>query len=221
MSQPAIFVYMLQRMSEDKIDAPENEFNFLDPISPFEIGFDIDGVVADTMKAFIRIAQEEFGINYISKEQITSYWIEECLPIPLDIIKTIINRLLADPFGIELEPLPGAREVLVRLVAQGRLTFVTARPVKEPIEAWLVSLLSEVPHEDIRVIATGHHSAKAEVLEELKLKYFVDDHLETCQDLHKRGIRTIVFDQPWNRGHTPFLRIRTWKDLSGIIKMPS
>jgi len=143
------------------------------------------------------------------------------LPIPLDIIKTIINRLLADPFGIELEPLPGAGEILTRLAAQGRLTFVTARPVKEPIEAWLVSLLSEVPHEDIRVIATGHHSAKAEVLEELKLKYFVDDHLETCQDLHKRGIRTIVFDQPWNRGHTPFLRIRTWKDLSGIIKMPS
>ena len=218
MSQPAIFAYMLQRMSEDKIHAAENEFDFLDPISPSEIGFDIDGVVADTMKAFIRVAKEEFGINYISKEQITSYWIEECLPVPLDIIKTIINRLLADPFGIELEPLPGAREVLVRLAAHGRLTFVTARPVKEPIEAWLVSLLSEVPRGDIRVIATGHHSAKAEVLEELKLKYFVDDHLETCQDLHKRGIRTIVFDQPWNRGHTPFLRIRTWKDLSGIIK---
>jgi len=218
MSQPAIFAYMLQRMSEDKIHAAENEFDFLDPISPSEIGFDIDGVVADTMEAFIRIAREEFGINYISKEQITSYWIEECLPIPLNIIKTIINRLLADPFGIELEPLPGAREVLMKLAAHGRLTFVTARPAKEPIEAWLVSLLSEVPRGDIRVIATGHHSAKAAVLEELKLKCFIDDHLETCQDLHKRGIRTIVFDQPWNRGHTPFLRIRTWKDLSGIIK---
>jgi uncharacterized HAD superfamily protein len=189
----------------------------MDPISPTEIGFDIDGVVADTMKAFIRIAREEFGINYISKEQITSYWIEECLPVPLDIIKAIINRLLADPFGIELEPLPGAREVLIRLAAHGRLTFVTARPAKEPIEAWLVSLLSEVPREDIKVIATGHHLAKAEVLEELKLKYFIDDHLETCQDLHSRGIRTIVFDQPWNRGDTPFLRISSWEALSGII----
>ncbi|RPI54826.1 MAG: haloacid dehalogenase, partial [Deltaproteobacteria bacterium] len=200
----------------------ENEFNFLDPILPSEIGFDIDGVVADTMKAFIRVARDEFGINYISKEQITSYWIEECLPVPLDIIKTIINRLLADPFGMELEPLPGARDVLIRLAAHdGRLTFVTSRPTKEPIEAWLVSLLSDVPRRDIRVIATGHHSAKAGQLEELKLKYFIDDHLETCQDLHKRGIRTIVFDQPWNRGHTPFLRISSWKDLSSIIKMPS
>jgi len=70
-------------------------------ISPNELAFDIDGVVADTMKAFIRIAKEEFGINYIRKEQITSYWIEECLPIPLDIIETIINRLLSDPFGIK------------------------------------------------------------------------------------------------------------------------
>jgi len=218
MSQPAIFVYMLQHIPKDKIHAAENEFDFLDPISPSEIGFDIDGVVADTMEAFIRVAREEFGINYISKKQITSYWIEECLPVPLEITKTIINRFLADPFGIELEPLPGAGEILTRLAAHGRLTFVTARPTKNPIEAWLVSLLSDVPRGDIRVIATGHHSAKAEVLEKLKLKYFIDDHLETCQDLHSRGIRTIVFDQPWNRGHTPFLRIRTWKDLSGIIK---
>jgi uncharacterized HAD superfamily protein len=218
---PAIFAHMFQRMIKDKAHTAEDKFNFLDPVSPTEIGFDIDGVVADTMKAFIRIAREEFGINYISKEQITSYWIEECLPVPLDIIKSIINRLLADPFGIELEPLPGAREVLMRLAAHGRLTFVTARPAKEPIEAWLVSLLSEVPREDIRVIATGHHLAKAEVLEELKLRYFIDDHLETCQDLHSRGIRTIVFDQPWNRGHTPFLRISSWEDLPGIMGMAS
>jgi uncharacterized HAD superfamily protein len=218
---PAIFAHMFQRMTKDKAHTAEDKFNFLDPVSPTEIGFDIDGVVADTMKAFIRIAREEFGINYISKEQITSYWIEECLPVPLDIIKSIINRLLADPFGIELEPLPGAREVLMRLAAHGRLTFVTARPAKEPIEAWLVSLLSEVPREDIRVIATGHHLAKAEVLEELKLRYFIDDHLETCQDLHSRGIRTIVFDQPWNRGHTPFLRISSWEDLPGIMGMAS
>ena len=216
---PAIFTYMLQRMSEDKINAAENKFDFFDPISPSEIGFDIDGVVADTMKAFIRIAKEEFGINYISKEQITSYWIEECLPIPLDIIKTIINRLLIDPFGIGLEPLPGAKEVLTKLATRSRLTFVTARSTKKPIEAWLVSLLSDVAHEDIRVIATGHHSAKAEVLEKLKLKYFIDDHLETCQNLHSRGIRTIVFDQPWNKGHAPFLRIRSWKALSVVIKI--
>ena len=219
MFQPAIFAIMLQGMSKDKIHTVENEFNFLDPISPSEIGFDIDGVVADTMKAFIRVARDEFGINYISKEQITSYWIEECLPIPLDIVKTIINRLLVDPFGIELEPLPGAREFLIRLAAHGSLTFITARPVKEPIEAWLVSILSGVPRGDIRVIATGHHSAKAGKFEQLKLKYFIDDHLETCQGLHKRGVRTIVFDQPWNRGHTPFLRISSWEDLSDIIKM--
>jgi len=220
MLPPAMFVRMLLSMSEDKIQAAENAVDSLDPILPSEIGFDIDGVVADTMKAFIRIAEEEFGIDYIKKEQITSYWIEECLPIPVDIIKAIINRLLMDPIGIRLEPLPGAREALMRLAAQDTLTFVTARSVKEPIEDWLISLLSGVAHRDIRVIATGQYSAKAGVLDELKLRYFIDDHLETCRDLHKRGIKTFVFDQPWNRGSTPFLRIRSWKALSGIIKMP-
>jgi uncharacterized protein len=218
---PAMLVSMLSYISEDKIQTAENPMDSIDPILPSEIGFDIDGVVADTMKAFMRIAEEEFGIDYIKKEQITSYWIEECLPIPLDIIKAIINRLLMDPIGIRLEPLPGARETLMRLSVHDSLTFVTARSVKEPIEDWLISLLSGVAHKDIRVIATGQYSAKAGVLDELKLKYFIDDHLETCRDLHKRGIKTFVFDQPWNRGNTPFLRIRSWKALSGIIKMPS
>jgi uncharacterized HAD superfamily protein len=204
-------------MSENQINLKKNKFDSITSILPTEIGFDIDGVVADTMKAFIRIAQEEFGINYISKEQVTSYWIEECLPIPLDIINTIINHLLIDPCGFGLEPIPGAREVLIKLAPYGQLTFVTARPVKKPIENWLVSLLSDIPAKDIRVIATGHHLAKVKVLKELGLRYFIDDHLETCQDLHCKGIRTMIFDQPWNKGATPFLRIKSWEALSSII----
>lgn len=35
------------------------------------IGFDIDGVVADTAEAFLRLARERHGIDEFSVEQIT------------------------------------------------------------------------------------------------------------------------------------------------------
>ncbi len=197
-------------LERDRLDLPNS-------IQISEIGFDIDGVVADTMEAFIRLARDEFGIEDLKKEQMTSYWLEECLSIPADTVMAIIERLLTDPFGVGLEPIPGAREVLTRFAAYGRLTFVTARPIEKPIEAWLKSLLSDVPSVDIEVIATGCHSAKAGVLKELGLRYFIDDHLETCQELCSRGIGAIVFDQPWNRGPTPFLRIKAWRELQAII----
>lgn len=185
-------------------------------ISPRGIGFDIDGVVADTMASFLRIAREEYGHRHLKKERITSYWLEECLDIPTDTVSAIIQRILDDPFGTALEPISGAREALLRFSAEGPLTFVTARPSKESIEAWLRDLLPEVSPEDLRVIATGRHAAKKDVIQELGIEVFVEDHLETCEDLHAAGIRAIVFDQPWNRARTPWIRVGSWEEILAL-----
>lgn len=184
--------------------------------SPPGIGFDIDGVVADTMAAFLRIAREEYGHGHLEKERITSYWLEECLDIPPETVGAIIQRILDDPFGVGLEPINGARDVLLRFAAKGPLTFVTARPSGESIEEWLRDLLPEVPQEDLRVIATGRHAAKKDVLRELGIDAFVEDNLETCEDLHAAGMLAAVFDQPWNRARTPWIRVGSWEEILAL-----
>ncbi len=187
-------------------------------IKPHEIAFDIDGVVADTMSSFIYVAKREFGINGIRKEQITSYWLEDCLPIPDEIITAIINKILEDPFGTNLSPMEGAVDVLKKISQYSRLIFITARPIKEPIEEWLNFNLKGVPREQIEIIATGRHEIKAEILKELKISYFLEDHLETCKRICERGLKAIVFDHPWNREDTPFLRVKNWRELKGLIQ---
>ncbi len=190
-------------------------------IKPQEIAFDIDGVVADTMSSFIFIAKREFGINTIRKEQITSYWLEDCLDIPDDVIKAIINRILEDPFDTRLKPLPGAVETLKGISSKSTLYFVTARPVKEPIEVWLQHHLSGVPKEKIKVEATGQHDIKPVVLKRLGRPYFLEDHLETCNALFHQGLKPIVFDQPWNQGKTPFHRVKGWNELRAMLELDS
>ncbi len=186
-------------------------------IKPKEIAFDIDGVVADTMAAFLDVARKEFGVNGIRKEQITTYWLEECLPIGEDIIKAVIERILTDPFGIDLRPIEGSVRVLARLAERAPLRFVTARPVKGPIQEWLETVLGDVPAPRIQVIATGKHEIKVEILKDLGIKFFVEDHMETCRAICSHGLKAIVFDQPWNQGQAPFLRVRSWQELEGLL----
>ncbi len=199
----------------------KSTISFPQRVHPDQIAFDIDGVVADTMGAFIKVANAEFGIDYLEKEQITDYWLEKCLPIPEETTLAIIDRLLKDPFGVGLMPIKGARQCLERLaVRSNSLTFVTARPVRQPILDWLLSLLKGIPEDMINVIATGQHTAKPEVLKELGTKIFVEDHLETCEALCDNGIGAVVFDQPWNRQRTPFLRVSSWQEIMQLIKLP-
>ncbi len=188
-------------------------------IKPEEIAFDIDGVVSDTMSAFLQIARDEFGADGIRKEQITSYWLEDCLPMDEEIIKAVIERILNDPFGISLQPMDGATQVLRQIERRAPLRFVTARPVRRPIEAWLRDMLKPVPAERIQVIATGKHEIKVEILKELGIRYFVEDHLETCMAISRAGLKAIVYDHPWNQGETPFLRVRNWRELEGFIDL--
>jgi 5'(3')-deoxyribonucleotidase len=190
---------------------------FKESISPHEIGFDIDGVVADTMGSFILVAKEQFGYS-VKKEDITSYILDNCLDIPPEVLYEIVRQILDDPFGVRLEPIEGAREVLLRISSHNALTFVTARPDAISIKKWLFSIFPELNPDDINVIATGRHAAKLSVLKELGLKFFLKDNLETCEELFQNGIRSIVFDQPWNRDFTPFLRVKTWDDIQNLIR---
>ncbi len=186
-------------------------------IDPLKLAFDIDGVVAATMEVFLKIAREEYGIDNLSKEQITSYWLEKSLDVESHVVEEIVSRILHDPCGIGLEPIPGAREGLLKIASDTPLTFVTARPVGDPIREWLEALLPELPPNHINVVATGRHEDKARVLKEMKIRYFIEDHMETCRHLYSNGIGAVVFDQPWNQEPEPFLRVRSWKEIMELI----
>ncbi|MGQ9499006.1 MAG: 5' nucleotidase, NT5C type [Dissulfurimicrobium sp.] len=186
-------------------------------IAPFEIAFDIDGVVANTMESFLNVAKSEFGIKNLEKKDITSYWLEDCLSVPVETIHAIIDRVVHDPFGTNLMPIEGAVEAISSLAVCSTVTFVTARPDGGPITGWLYSILPNMPEGRLNVIATGEHARKVDVLKDLGIEYFVEDNLETCRSLCTHGIKAIVFDQPWNRGYTPYLRVSSWLEIIDMI----
>jgi len=186
-------------------------------IDPTSVAFDIDGVVADTMSLFIDIARDEFNLNNISYEQITSYSLEECLDINKEVMDSITKKLLDGNYSATLQPIKDAPKVLSRLGREyGPVLFVTARPYPGPITNWILENIS-LGQPSIEIIATGSFDSKAEILKNRNMSYFVEDRLETCFTLKDAGITPILFKQPWNRGNNRFIEVGSWSELENLI----
>ena len=182
-------------------------------IVPASIGFDIDGVVADTMEAFLRMALQDHGITTIKPADITCEMVEECLDIDPAIVNAIFERLLNEPLAVEMRPMTGAVEVLREMAQLAPLTFITARPQARPIAAWLERILGPQVFGAAELIAMGEHDGKVDYIKSRNLHYFVDDRLQTCLQLDQHGITPIVYNQPWNEMDHGFITVDGWEGI--------
>jgi uncharacterized HAD superfamily protein len=181
------------------------------------LGFDIDGVVADILTTFLDMARQRYGPHPFSYEDITTFYLEDCLGFDPSIVSALIRELIDRPHELAVEPFPQAVPVLSRLAEENPLVFVTARDRSEPIQLWLNRTLAPVPSRAIWVMATGDPDTKLHYLRAHAIEYFVEDRLETCFDLAREGITPIVFAQPWNRKPHPFLEVSGWPDLARLL----
>lgn len=188
-------------------------------IDPSSVAFDIDGVIADTMTLFLDIARDEYNIQNIRYEDISTYMLEECLDIDKKIIHDIIVKLIDGNYTSVLKPIHGAPDVIGRIGKHySPVLFVTARPHLGPIHQWMKQELPLEP-QAIDIIATGSFEAKADILKSRGISYFVEDRLDTCFLLKDAGITPILFKQPWNRQQHPFIEVSTWQELESLIKL--
>ncbi len=188
-------------------------------IDPEALAFDIDGVVADTMRLFLDILKEVYGVHHIAYEDFSQYQLEACLDLDPEIIRSAAGRIIDGNYPCRLDPNAGAVRVLKRLHAFGPIRLVTARPYPGPIQEWIDRLL---PPDRFRVelTTTGRFDVKHEVLRTDNVQWFVEDRLETCFLLQENGITPVVFIQPWNRQPHPFVEVENWKQLEGLIQWP-
>ncbi len=186
-------------------------------IRPAELAFDIDGVIADTFRAFVKAARESYGVE-IEYEAITDYDFRKVIDIDDETSDAIIEQILEDPLGLGIAPVHGAVDVLRRLSGFGPLCLVTARTNRKAIMDWVRQTLQIEDGAPIRLEATGTHEDKLPVLLKHGIRYFVEDRLETCYLIQQSPVTPIVFDQPWNRQAHPFLSVGSWDDIRDMVE---
>jgi uncharacterized HAD superfamily protein len=182
-------------------------------IHPARLGFDFDGVVADTAEAFIRLCCEEYGCCSIRLADITEFEVERCLDLDPAIVDAVFTRILLNSVEAGLQPIHGAVEVLTELAEQAPVTLITARPYPQPVRDWLDAVMPAPVSRRITVVAMGAHDDKVRHIRQYGLAAFVDDRAETCFQLDAAGITPIIFSQPWNEGRHSFSSVSSWAEI--------
>lgn len=185
-----------------------------------EIGFDFDGVIADTATTFLSIAAKEYGYNSLTKSDITNFELENCINIPSTIIQQIFTDILTDSLGTGLNPMDGAIDVLHRFALHSPVTIITARPIDQPVHDWLETYFSPAALNNFRVVATGDHNDKIRHIHANEIKYFIDDRVATCLSLAEENIQPIVYNQPWNEGRHELSSVSDWEEIANLVTIP-
>lgn len=182
-----------------------------------ELGFDFDGVIADTAEAFIRLACTEYGHCSFTQEDITNFELENCLNIPFEQVEKIFTDILTNSVAVNLRPIPGAVQCLEYFTRIAMVTIITARPLDNPVFDWLDCYFSKKARKNIRVVATGDHDDKIRHIHQHNLKYFIDDRAETCKQLVHERITPFVFTQPWNRNRHTLPTVGNWVEIRTLV----
>ena len=188
-----------------------------DIIKVQEIGFDFDGVIADTAEAFIRLLCTQYGHCSFTREDITHFELENCLNIPCEQVEKIFLDILTNSLAAELRPISGAIECLEHFSRSSMVTIITARPLDGPVFDWLDCFFSEQAKKNIRVVATGDHDDKLRYIRQHALKYFIDDRAETCRRLVPERITPFVFTQPWNKNQHTLQTVANWQEIRNLV----
>lgn len=161
-----------------------------------KIGFDVDGVLANFMKAWHVLHPEipEFPSTWFTDNKMGEKFLE------------MREAGTLNDFYLNIEPLIKADELKYEPHC-----YITSRPVpKEITEQWL--LMHGFPSKPVYSIDV--RKSKVEIAKESGIEIFIEDFFDNFVELNNNNIFTFLLTQPWNEkydiGH---MRINTLNDL--------
>uniref|UniRef100_UPI004056A991 5' nucleotidase, NT5C type n=1 Tax=Candidatus Electrothrix sp. TaxID=2170559 RepID=UPI004056A991 len=186
-------------------------------IDPTLLGFDFDGVIADTAEVFLRLACEDYGLCDLTCADIVNFEIEQCLDLERTQADALFHKILVDSVGTGLQPMEDAIQVLGELAERNPVSVITARSLADPVHDWFADFFPASTCKAIKVIAMGAHDGKPEHIHGQGLRFFIDDRAETCVQLNKAGIQPFVFHQPWNHNRHQLPSVSSWQDIRELV----
>lgn len=172
-------------------------------LKKMKIGTDIDEVVAEFVKGYLRFYNSLKGTNF-KYEDVFCYDLWKVLGISKEEAFKIADDFYASSEFNELELIKGASEGIRALPREGNLAVITSRPlwIRDKTERFLEKHFSDVQMDlyfsgDIFI---GQGKTKKELCKDLELDVFIDDSARFADECGGNGTRALLFDRKWNGG---------------------
>jgi len=184
------------------------------------IAVDLDDTLVDLLEQLILFHNNTFGTNLKRNDFNTCIYQKVWGGSREETIAKIMN-FIASPYFQDIRPLVGAVEGVEHLKSLGHNLFlVTGRDnntnilTRKLLDQYFSGYFCGVYHTNAYTHSDGWLK-KSEVCARLKAPLIIDDdpiHIHDCTD---RGIKVLVYDNPWNRIELPVgaTRVLNWKEI--------
>ena len=189
------------------------------------IGLDIDEVLLGLVDGLNDFYNRRFGTGFKVEDYVT-YDLEDTWGGTKEDAVRIVEDFYGSPDFLKISPVSGSQEAVARLARTSPLVSITSRP--SSIREGTLSQIQRFFGRSIGDVffngqygMKSHKISKASICEGNGVGSFVDDNLSVCNDLAARGIRTYLFERPWNRNedvHPEVVRVRNWTELYEVLK---
>ncbi len=177
------------------------------------LGFDIDGVIANFTQPLLDVIKENYGVNLKTSDIYTFD-----LNIVLGITKDEGNQLVHQTLKKDLPLNPGSKETLERLSRDGHnILLLTGRYeyLRDITQSWLKE--KGVPYTQLHMLNVGEkYRANIE-----QIDLIVEDSLVDALEWTHKVKNVLLFDQPWNRTlnvKNLTKRVYSWNEIYEAIQ---
>jgi len=169
------------------------------------IALDLDGVLADTMKLWLRLWNRRTGQD-LSYEELSEWDFWRRLGLGEDEFMEMLNE--AWRMWRSLPPTePNLSEKVSRLRSLGRIDIVTARSRETERYALMWLEAHRVPYDGYIWVRSSRLKPK------LDYDVFIDDSPLIVDGLIARGRMLLLYDRPWNRSVSEDRLVRRIRSL--------
>lgn len=190
-----------------------------------KIGLDMDEVIVEFVKSFLDyyngLKKTDFKYS-----QWTSYNFWEIFGGTKEEAIALVDRFHHSDNFDKMNLVEGCREGIEELARTNELCIITARPIKfrEKTNFFMKQYFSDFP---MKIFYSNdfhdqHNFGKSDICAQQGVDIFVEDNLNYALSCSQKGIRTILFDKPWNQyNENGLIRLKNWGEIVNKIKQYS
>lgn len=197
------------------------------------LAIDIDDVIAANAAGFIEFSNKRWG-THLTIHDYDEHWGNMWQIHQDEVHKRAIEYHESGTIG-RFDTIPNAEKILRKLHERFVIVAVTSRRIMvEPeTRAWLETHYSGIVDEvrfagfydDSSKLGQGWAKTKADILDAIKAKYFIDDQLKHCLAAANTGMNVILFgDYAWNQTEDlpkNITRCSAWEDVEAYFETES
>ena len=190
-----------------------------------KIGIDIDGVLADCIKAIHLFYNRMYGAE-LRPEDYVHYDLEKVWGGSKARATQIVSSFYLSREFEQIIPVESSQEAVNELSRSHHLIAITSRPesVKYKTEEWLKKYFENGIKE---TLFNGQYGIESSFLDKSDLclnrgvEVLVEDNLDISYKCAEKGIRVFLLDTPGNKNyekHRNLIKVRNWNEILENLK---